>query len=64
MIIRNKGDGTVEELSETHPMRYLFLPEVERLLAGLGFSLVDHQEWMTGRKPGLDTWNVCFVARG
>jgi len=63
VLIRDKVEGTVEEISEIHPMRYLFTPEVERLLADTGLTLLESQEWMTGRRPGLDTWNVCYIAR-
>jgi hypothetical protein len=45
-------------------MRYLFRPEVELLLRETGMTIVDASEWMTGRKPGFDTWGVCFMVQG
>lgn len=64
VLVRDKESGSVEELRETHRMRYLFRPEIELLLAEAGLHLVEASEWMTGRPPGFNTWGVCFVARG
>lgn len=59
----DKRTAQVEELRETHTMRYLFHPEVERMLADAGFELVEAAEWMTGRPCSLETWNAYFIAR-
>ena len=61
MTIRDKANGKVEELKETHRMRYLFKPEVAGLCERVGFKLLDVKEWMTNKEPGLDTWSVYFV---
>jgi SAM-dependent methyltransferase len=53
-----------ETIRERHNMRYLFTPEVELMLASNDLTLVDSREWMSARKPGFDSWNVCYVARG
>lgn len=63
VFARDKGTGAIEEFEETHRMRYLFKPEVETLFRDLRLAPVDCREWMTGREPGLSTWNVYFVAR-
>jgi len=60
--ITDKQNGTVEELRETHTMRYLFSPEVELLLEAAGFQLKDSAEFMTDKPLGLDTWTAVFVA--
>jgi hypothetical protein len=44
-------------------MRYLFKPEIDIFFSQAGFQIIDFFEWMTGRKPGFDTWSVCFVGR-
>lgn len=62
VLITDKSTGVVEEVKETHPMRYLFLPEVALLLEKYGFASWTAEEWMTGRAPDLDTWGVCVVA--
>ena len=64
VFIRDKASGAVEEVRETHLMRYLFPPEIELCLAEQGLSIVESAEWMTGRLPGFDTWGVCYVVRG
>jgi SAM-dependent methyltransferase len=63
VFIRTQATGAVSETRETHEMRYLFAPEIELLLAQSGFALLHHEEWLTGRPSGCDTWGVCFVAR-
>jgi len=64
VLIRDKASGKVEELRETHHMRYLFRPELELLLAEAEMRVIEAAEWMTGRPAGFDTWGVCFVVRG
>lgn len=61
MTIRDKTNGKVEDLKETHRMRYLFKPEIVGLCKHIGFKLLDVKEWMTNKEPGLDTWSVYFV---
>ncbi|WP_312562893.1 methyltransferase domain-containing protein [Anaerospora sp.] len=63
MYIKDKEYGTFGELQEVHTMRYLFRPEVELLLEQVGFCLIDSFEFITGKTPGYDTWNVCFVGQ-
>lgn len=63
IIVKNRATGAVEEMSETHPMRYLFLPEVALLLEKHGFSSWTAEEWMTGRQPSVETWGICVVAK-
>lgn len=63
VFVWDKSTGEVSEIREKHCMRYLFYPEVEKLLADVGMTLLAAEEWMSGREPGLDTWGVCFVAK-
>jgi SAM-dependent methyltransferase len=63
IFIKDKNSGVVEELQETHSMRYLFKPEIELLLQPFQMELVEYREWMSDRKPGFDTWGVYFVVR-
>ena len=60
--ITDKQSGAVQELRETHTMRYLFSPEVELLLSACGLELKDSTEFMTNKPLGLDTWTAVFVA--
>lgn len=63
VLIKQKNTGIVEELQETHKMRYLFKPEISLLLVQSGFEYVEGREWMTNREPSFDTWGVYFVFR-
>lgn len=63
IIVKDKATGIVDEFRETHRMRYLFRPETESLLQEAGFELIECCEWMSQREPGLDSWNVYFLAR-
>ena len=63
VFITDKASGVVEEVHETHHMRYLFQPELALLLAQSGFELVHAEEWMSAKPLGFDTWGACFVAR-
>jgi len=60
--ITDKQSGAVQELRETHSMRYLFSPEVELLLSASGLALKDSAEFMTNKPLGVDTWTAVFVA--
>jgi SAM-dependent methyltransferase len=63
VFIRDKAEGLVEELHETHRMRYLFKPELELLLNQAGFEMKDCFEFMTNQELSYQTWNGCFIAR-
>lgn len=63
VFLRDTKTGAVNEIREKHQMRYLFTPELDLFLRTTGFELVESAEWMSGRRPGWDTWGVCFVAR-
>ncbi|AFY76777.1 methyltransferase family protein [Pleurocapsa sp. PCC 7327] len=63
VFIRDKSSGVVEEVRETHRMRYLFRSEVDLLLAEADLEAVISREWITDREPGFDTWGVYYVVR-
>lgn len=63
MFVKDKHNDTVEEIKESHRIRYLFTPEIDLLLKRTGIQLVDCFEFMTGHPPGFETWNVCYVGR-
>jgi SAM-dependent methyltransferase len=63
IFIREKRGGNVQEIKETHRMRYLFLPEVEHLLLDARFHSKKQEEWMTGGGLGFKTWNAVFVCQ-
>ena len=63
IFILNKETGSVEEVRETHKMRYLFHPEIEIIFKQNGFKCVAAEEFITGRESGFDAWGCCFIGR-
>jgi SAM-dependent methyltransferase len=63
ILIQDRQSGGLEALRETHPMRYLFQPEVDLLFAQCGFKCEAMGEWMTGNEPGWHTWGTYFIGR-
>lgn len=63
LFVLDRATGVTTELREKHEMRYLFLPEIDHLLAVHGFVRERAEEWMTGKCPSLESWGVCVVAR-
>ncbi|MBW4593913.1 MAG: class I SAM-dependent methyltransferase [Brasilonema angustatum HA4187-MV1] len=64
VFIKDKNSNLVNELRETHRMRYLFKPEIELVSQKFQMTILEYQEWMTNREPGFDSWGVYFVIRG
>lgn len=60
--VKDKHGRGVIDFAECHPMRYLFLPELEHMLGLQGFEVVNAVEWMTGNEPGYSTWSVAVCA--
>lgn len=63
IIIKDNNTNQTEEISESHHMRYMFIPELKFLLAKAGFKDIIFKEWLTDNDAGLDTWSVCAVAK-
>jgi SAM-dependent methyltransferase len=62
-FLQDKAAGAFATFQESHRMRYLFKPEIDRLLAEYEFTSLELRGWLTGREPGADTWNVYAVGR-
>lgn len=54
------ANGPIEEIRESHRMRYLFMHDLQRLCLAHGLELRGSCEWLTDREPGADTWSVVF----
>jgi SAM-dependent methyltransferase len=63
VFIRDKSKDAVEELRETHRMRYLFQPEAKLFMMNFGLEVIECKEWMTCSEPDFSTWGVYFVAK-
>ena len=55
--------GGIERLSETHNMRYWFLPELAFLLEQTGFEHCSTESWLSELPPSCDSWAACTTAR-
>jgi len=53
----------ISVFSETHTMRYYFIPELLVELEKAGFEVIKTEEWITENEPSINTWSVCFVCR-
>lgn len=63
VFLKNKRTGAISEIRESHPLRYLFLPEMERLFTAYGMVLKASGGWCTGKTLGNDTWYGWVVGR-
>ena len=63
IFVTDKTSNRVTQLSETHPMRYYFTPELELLAKGHNLSVLHSEEWMTSNAPSEHTWGVTFVVQ-
>lgn len=63
VLVEDKATGRREEISETHPMRYLFLPELDLLLNEHGLQRCSASEWLTHDDLSTKSWSGFIVAR-
>lgn len=61
-VVRNAHGETLDQFSEAHLMRYLFLPEIDAALKANGFKLKNAMKWMTDKPPDDRSWYVVIVA--
>jgi SAM-dependent methyltransferase len=59
VLIMEKSSSNVEQVHETHRMRYLFMPEIDGFIRSTGMAKLFACEWLTGRALGRDTWGGC-----
>ena len=62
VFIEVKQTGRVEQLQETHRMRYFFSPEIEKILRGCGFRLLAAMAWMSEFPLSSEHWSGFVVA--
>lgn len=61
IFAHDTASGSVQTVSETHPMRHFSLPEVDLLAQLTGFKRLVAEEFLSGKPAGEDTWGVCVV---
>lgn len=55
--------GFLGTIREQHPMRYFFYPEIQAFLQSSQFDIITFEEWLTGKTPDLNSWNVVFICK-
>ena len=63
VLVKDKKTNQIEQINETHRMRYWFMTEIEYFLGQSGFELIKSGEWMTDKQPGFESWYVYYVGR-
>jgi SAM-dependent methyltransferase len=63
VFIEDKKSGNLFELKENHKMRYFFDLEIKEFLNNNGLTVLETEEWMTGRELGKNTWSALYVVR-
>lgn len=62
IMTKDKRSGAITELTEKHPMRYLFLPEIEQFTSSW-FIVEDHYEWLKDSAPNHLSWSALTVLK-
>jgi SAM-dependent methyltransferase len=62
-VLDNEAAHVAEAFSETHRMRYFFVPELLLALQIASLEPVTVSEWMSVDAPGCGTWSLSVVAR-
>lgn len=58
LLVTERGSDRLHRFTETHRMRYLFLPEIEMLAEATGWRVIEHGRWLEGGAPTADSWGV------
>lgn len=61
--VTDRSTEKVYPISESHSMRYLFVPEVEYLLNQAGLKLLEVKRWMSHDTIESDDWYALFIAQ-
>ena len=61
--LKDKINNEDYNFKEQHKMRYLFIPEVAKIIEDAGLEIVCYEEWLTGKEATFDSWNICFVCK-
>lgn len=61
--VTDKRSGETSAFSETHRMRYWFLPEIAYIARRAGLSVVTAAAWMETRPATRDDWTAWVVLR-
>jgi hypothetical protein len=57
-----ESQAGARQLSESHRMRYFFLPEIELFLENAGMTMRRITAWKEDRLPTAADWGACVIA--
>jgi SAM-dependent methyltransferase len=60
VMISDTSTGVVEQIKETHRMRYMFMPEIDELARMNEMKKMFACEWMRMCEPTAQSWGVFF----
>ena len=63
IFIEDKKSKQFIEKKELHKMRFLFDTELEIICSQLGFEILQKYDWMSLKKPDINSWNVVWVVK-
>jgi SAM-dependent methyltransferase len=61
MKIENRIEHISETFREMHTLRHFSTFEIKSFAHLAGFRFVRAEEFLTGKKPGVDTWGVSYI---
>ena len=60
--VTEKANNQTSVFNEKHSMRYLFLPELKKILEDLNIEIMDSLTWMSDDELNLNSWQGVVVA--
>ena len=60
--VTEKANNQISVFSEKHSMRYLFLPELTKILNDLNIEILDSLTWMSDDELSLNSWQGVIIA--
>ena len=63
IFIEDKVTNQITEKKELHKMRFLFDNELELICKNTNFEIIHKYDWMSFKKPDLNSWNVVWVLK-
>jgi SAM-dependent methyltransferase len=63
VTIRARDGGAEQRVQEVHPMRYLFLPEIDLFCERAGFERTAARAWLSDHAPSDRSWYACVACR-
>lgn len=63
LSIEDKKNGKKHLISEKHPMRYFFNPELKFYAQQAGFTILNSFEWLTTENPLNKSWYVVNILK-